>query len=145
MVNAPCAAMSTLDGDQMALSFSKMILPIAIIVPFIFKVVRFYNNAYAQEQLNPAEQVRQASPKVAPAPENPEVLGTVISAPVNAASPEEVSKKAANSLDETKMHMVPPVIELESDMNDNKPIELDAPKTDSSNNSPYDDTGAIRL
>lgn len=108
MVNAPFAAMSTVVGNDMALSFSKWILPLAIIVPFLFKLVRFYNNAYAQEQLNPAESIRHSAP--VPAPAEPEILGTVISAPKNAASPAEVSKKAAIQAGETKMHMAPPSV-----------------------------------
>jgi len=90
LVNAPFAALSRIWGDKVASSLALWILPLALLIPFIIRVYRFYRDAYVQEQLSPADVVaapsnskfdRQApeEPKEEP---KPEVLGTVISAPV---------------------------------------------------------------
>ena len=98
MMQAPFAALSTLIGDKAASGLVYWILPMALIWPFVFKIGRFYRRAYLSEQLNPM-------PKVKPAPSvahsgpavKPEVLGTVITAPAVAASPDEVTGKAVLS------------------------------------------------
>ena len=101
MTEAPFAALSAIVGDSVASRMVYWILPLAIFWPVFFKVVVFYRNAYLSELLTPASalsgaataerQVRKVVPNGAP---EPEVLGTVISAPTSAASPSEVSRKA---------------------------------------------------
>ena len=91
MVNAPFAALSKLWGDNIASSLSYWILPFAILFPLLIKTYRFYRDAYTAEQLNPASVVaapssskfdRQAAEEEERPQAEPEVLGTVISAPV---------------------------------------------------------------
>ncbi|MBP0968993.1 MAG: hypothetical protein J5744_02505 [Oscillospiraceae bacterium] len=91
MVNAPFAALSRIWGDSVASSLSYWILPLSVLFPLLIKTYRFYRDAYVAEQLNPATVVsapsnskfdrrdhRREQKKEA----KPEVLGTVISAPV---------------------------------------------------------------
>lgn len=166
MVNAPFAAISDVMGSEKALVLSKLILPVAIAIPLLIKLIRFYRNAYAQERLDPAAVMSQEVKTKTRKPAKPEVLGTVITAPVNAASPEEVSKKATEQAVKAQSETVvaPPVrpevsappVKPEVSAPPVKPevsappkkerveapeekILLDAPK------SPYDDDGVIRL
>ena len=98
MMQAPFAALSALIGDKAASSLVYWILPMALIWPFVFKVLRFYKRAYLSEQLNPMPKVKPAPAAAHSGPAvKPEVLGTVITAPVVAASPDEVTGKAALS------------------------------------------------
>lgn len=98
MMQAPFAALSALIGDKAASSLVYWILPTALIWPFVFKVLRFYKRAYLSEQLNPMPKVKPAPAAAHSGPAvKPEVLGTVITAPVVAASPDEVTGKAALS------------------------------------------------
>lgn len=96
MMQAPFAALSTLIGDKAASALVYWILPTALIWPLLLKVLRFYRRAYLSEQLNPMPKVQ---PKVSAAHSGPavkpEVLGTIITAPEVAASPDEVTGKAA--------------------------------------------------
>ena len=98
MMQAPFAALSSLIGDKAASSLVYWILPTALVWPFVFKVLRFYKRAYLSEQLNPMPKVKPAPAVAHSGPAvKPEVLGTVITAPVVAASPDEVTGKAALS------------------------------------------------
>ena len=148
MVNAPFAATSDVLGNEKAAVLSKLILPIAVAVPLLMKMIRFYRNAYAQERLDPAAVMSQEVKTKTRKPAKPEVLGTVITAPVNAASPEEVSKKATEQAvkaqpepapappEKTKVEAPPEKAQVEAG---EEKILLDPPK------SPYDDDGVIRL
>ena len=70
-------------------------LPVAVIWPVIFRIIRFYRRAYLSEQLNPMtpDQAAPAASKAPEKPEKPEVLGTVISAPVTAQTPADITRK----------------------------------------------------
>ena len=90
MVNAPFASLSRIWGDKVASSLSYWILPMSLIIPLIIRIYRFYRDAYVQEQLSPADVVaspsnskfdRKAAVETKEE-KKPEVLGTVISAPV---------------------------------------------------------------
>ena len=96
MMQAPFAALSTLIGDKAASALVYWILPLALFWPFVMKVFRFYRRAYLSEQLNPMPKVKPVAAAAHTGPAvKPEVLGTVITAPVVAASPDEVKGKAA--------------------------------------------------
>ena len=96
MMQAPFAALSSLIGDKAAASLVYWILPLALFWPFVMKVFRFYRRAYLSEQLNPMPKVKPVATAAHTGPAvKPEVLGTVITAPVVAASPDEVKGKAA--------------------------------------------------
>ena len=98
MMQAPFAALSTLIGDKSASALVYWILPLSLFWPFIMKVIRFYRRAYLSEQLNPMPKVKPVAAAAHTGPAvKPEVLGTVITAPVVAASPDEVTGKAALS------------------------------------------------
>ena len=87
MVNAPFAAMSMLVGDKMASKLSYLILPMAILIPFLIKAYRFYRDAHVAEQLSPAPAANADEKKKKEEKRQPEVLGTVISAPVKKQEP----------------------------------------------------------
>ncbi len=97
VVQAPFAALSPLIGNDAASMIVYWILPVSVIWPILFRIIRFYRRAYLSEQLNPmtADQAAPAAAKTPEAPEKPEVLGTVISAPVTAQSPMDITRKNA--------------------------------------------------
>ena len=98
MMQAPFAALSTLIGDKAASGLVYWILPTALFWPLVLKIIRFYRRAYLSEQLNPMPKVKPVVTTAHTGPAvKPEVLGTVITAPVVAASPDEVAGKAALS------------------------------------------------
>ena len=98
MMQAPFAALSTLIGDKAASGLVYWIFPLALFWPFVLKVIRFYRRAYLSEQLNPMPKVKPVAAAAHSGPAvKPEVLGTVITAPVVAASPDEVTGKAVLS------------------------------------------------
>lgn len=97
MVEAPFASLSTFLGDEFAASLPFKILPVSLIIYVAFQVFRFYRNAYLAEQMDPASVMdNTARENVAPTGEKPqpEVLGTVISAPVRNPRPEHVRRPA---------------------------------------------------
>lgn len=98
VMQAPFAALSKYLGHEAASMVVYWILPVSVIWPVVFRILRFYRRAYLSEQLNPmtpdhAAQAAQAAAKASEAPEKPEVLGTVISAPVTAQSPADITRK----------------------------------------------------
>ena len=95
VLQAPFAALSCYIGNDAASSVVYWILPISIVWPVVFRILRFYRRAYLSEQLNPMtpDQSAPVSSKVPEAPEKPEILGTVISAPVTAQSPVDITRK----------------------------------------------------
>ena len=95
VMQAPFAALSRLIGDSAASKIVYWILPVAIVWPIIFRIIRFYRRAYLSEQLNPmtTDQAAPAASKAPEAPDKPEVLGTVISAPVTAQTPADITRK----------------------------------------------------
>ena len=98
MMQAPFAALSPLIGDKAASALVYWILPLALFWPLVLKVLRFYRRAYLSEQLNPMPKVNPVAATAHSGPAvKPEVLGTVITAPVVAASPDEVTGMAALS------------------------------------------------
>lgn len=94
VMQAPFAALSKLIGDTAASKVVYWILPVAIFWPIIFRIIRFYRIAYLSEQLNPMT-TSHSAPTISKAPEKPEVLGTVITAPVTAQTPAEITRKNA--------------------------------------------------
>lgn len=95
MMQAPFAALSPLIGDKNASVLVYWILPMALVWPVVLKIARFYRRAYLSEQLNPMPKVKPAPAAAHSGPAvKPEVLGTVITAPAVAASPDEVTGKA---------------------------------------------------
>ena len=95
VMQAPFAALSAFIGDGAASMVVYWILPVAVIWPVIFRIIRFYRRAYLSEQLNPMtpDQAAPAASKAPEKPEKPEVLGTVISAPVTAQTPADITRK----------------------------------------------------
>ena len=95
VMQAPFAALSPLIGNNAASSVVYWLLPVAIVWPVVFRILRFYRRAYLSEQLNPMtpDQAAPAPSKAPEAPEKPEVLGTVISAPVTAQTPADITRK----------------------------------------------------
>lgn len=85
MVNAPYAGVSTFVGDKVALTLPKLILPVSLICYIIVQLFRFYRNAYIAEQMNPVSTHRTSENTTST--RKPEILGTVISAPVGTANP----------------------------------------------------------
>jgi len=140
MMQAPFAALSPLVGDKAASALVYWILPMALIWPFVMKIFRFYRRAYLSEQLNPMPKVKPAVTTAHTGPAvKPEVLGTVITAPVVAASPDEVTGKAVlsqnnaresnNAIEEPKEKEAPAIqLEAPASGEDESPtIRLDAP------------------
>jgi len=140
MTQAPFAALSPLVGDKAASALVYWILPMALIWPFVMKIFRFYRRAYLSEQLNPMPKVKPAVTTAHTGPAvKPEVLGTVITAPVVAASPDEVTGKAVlsqnnaresnNAIEEPKEKEAPAIqLEAPASGEDESPtIRLDAP------------------
>lgn len=107
MVNAPFGSLSALFGNKFAASLSKAILPVTLIVYALIQLFRFYRDAYVAEQLNPSasmdstKKVKMDANGEPQKKAEPEVLGTVITAP---ASNSATSEKTAPSKvsDETK-------------------------------------------
>ena len=98
MMQAPFAALSTLIGDKAASALVYWILPVSLIWPLFLKVLRFYRRAYLSEQLNPMPKVQSKAQAAHSGPAvKPEVLGTIITAPEVAASPDVVTGQAALS------------------------------------------------
>ena len=110
VMRAPFAALSKYVGNETASSIVYWILPVAVIWPIIFRIVRFYRRAYLSEQLNPmtADQAAPVSSKKKEAPEKPEVLGTVISAPVTAQTPADITRKNTPAEKVTEKKKAPP-------------------------------------
>ena len=125
MMQAPFAALSPLIGDKAAASLVYWILPTALIWPFVLKVFRFYRRAYLSEQLNPMPKVKPTVTSAHSGPAvKPEVLGTVISAPEVAASPDEVKGKAALAKKSSARKKAEPE---PSEKKEEPPIQLGAP------------------
>lgn len=98
VMQAPFAALSKVIGDSAASKVVYWIMPVAIVWPILFKIGRFYRRAYLSEQLNPMPVKKETHSSQAPeAPEKPEVLGTVISAPVTAQTPADVTRNVLNN------------------------------------------------
>ncbi len=105
MCEAPFAPMSVLIGNSAASKLIYWLFPLAIFWPVFSKIVTFYRNAYIAEQLTPAAAMSGAASAerhhardvMRNGASEPEVLGTVITAPVSAASPEEVKRNAATA------------------------------------------------
>lgn len=138
MVHAPFGGVSALMGNGFASKAVYWILPLSLAWLLLFKVGRFYRNAYLADRLRsepepeapqPAEPVKHA--------QEPEVLGTVITAPVSAASPADVSaRKAAPAQPKPEQPQVkPPVkpqvrpVHIKAPPKKDDVIQLGAPKT----------------
>jgi len=114
VMQAPFAALSRLIGDKAASMTVYWILPVAIVWPVIWRIIRFYRRAYLSEQLNPMTQDQAAPASSAPeAPEKPEVLGTVITAPVTAQTPADITRKNKPVEKPEKPRQMPPSEEEE--------------------------------
>jgi len=142
MMQAPFAALSPLIGDKAASALVYWILPTALFWPLVLKIIRFYRRAYLSEQLNPMPKVKPAVTTAHTGPAvKPEVLGTVITAPVVAASPDEVAGKAVlsqngsekeNALEAPEKDETPaiPLSAPASEEKESAPIQLGAPAPD---------------
>ncbi len=109
-MEAPFAALSKLMGNTAAPKVVYWILPLAVFWPVIFRIVRFYRLAYLSEQLNPMTPDHAApSKKVPEAPGKPEVLGTVISAPITAQTPADITRKNIPAFNGEETAQIPPV------------------------------------
>jgi len=111
VMQAPFAALSKLIGNTAASKVVYWLLPVAIFWPVILRIIRFYRLAYLSEQLNPMTP-DQASPKGSGKPAlagKPEVLGTVISAPVTAQTPADVTRKSIPAIKSAEAPKLPPV------------------------------------
>lgn len=95
MVQAPFAGASALMGNGFASKTVYWILPLSLIWLLIFKVGRFYRNAYLTDRLSAKPEQEAPSEPPLHEQQEPEILGTVISAPVSAASPADVTRQAA--------------------------------------------------
>ena len=95
VMQAPFAALSKYIGHEAASMVVYWILPVSVIWPVLLRILRFYRRAYLSEQLNPmtSDQAEPVAAKVPEAPEKPEVLGTVITAPVTAQTPADITRK----------------------------------------------------
>ena len=107
VMQAPFAALSKLIGDTAASKVVYWILPVAVAWPIIFRIIRFYRIAYLSEQLNPMT-TSHTAPTTSKAPEKPEVLGTVITAPVTAQTPAEITRKNAPVRQPDETIKIPP-------------------------------------
>ena len=110
VMQAPFAALSKLIGNTAASKVVYWLLPVAIFWPVILRIIRFYRLAYLSEQLNPMTP-DQASPKAARKPAvagKPEVLGTVISAPVTAQTPADITRKSIPAVKSEDAATLPP-------------------------------------
>lgn len=138
MVQAPFAGVSALMGNGFASKAVYWILPLSLAWLLLFKAGRFYRNAYLTDRLRsePEPEAPQQAEPVKRAQE-PEVLGTVITAPVSAASPADVSaRKAAPAQPKPEQPQVkPPVkpqvrpVHVKAPPKREDVIELGAPKT----------------
>ena len=144
VMQAPFAALSRLIGDNAASKVVYWLLPVAIFWPILLRVIRFYRLAYLSEQLNPMTP-DQASPKAARKPEisgKPEVLGTVISAPVTAQTPADITRKHLPSFkSEDKAAINAPAAPVHIGAPEKKPVEAlgaGAPAEEKKNDAPIE-------
>ena len=98
MVQAPFAGVSALMGNDFASKAVYWLLPLSIAWLLIFKAGRFYRNAYLTDRLSTGPEAEVPSEPPLHEQQEPEVLGTVITAPVSAASPADVSRQAAGNV-----------------------------------------------
>lgn len=102
MVNAPYVGISKLIGDKNALLLPKLILPVSIISYILVQLFRFYHQAYIAEQMFPVADATHKVEKPNTAARKPEILGTVISAPVTPKTNANTSTTGASS--QTQVH-----------------------------------------
>ena len=120
MVQAPFAGVSALMGNGFASKAVYWILPLSIAWLLIFKAGRFYRNAYLTDRLSADPEPETPSEPPLHEQQEPEVLGTVISAPVSAASPADVSaRKAAPGQPAKEQPAVKPSV---------RPVHIKAPE-----------------
>lgn len=95
MAYAPFVGLGSITGDKAGLFFPKLILPMSLLIYGVVKLFRFYKEAYIAERLAPVP--TNDSPTIRT--RKPDILGTVISAPVNnktAPETETVSETKTN-------------------------------------------------
>lgn len=80
MMNAPFVGIGSLIGDKIALVLPKLILPCSLVIYGVIWLFRFYRDAYLSERLSPIPV--SEPPKAESSTRKPDILGTVISAPV---------------------------------------------------------------
>ena len=111
MVNAPFASLSEPLGDDTASKLSLRILPVILIVYAVFQIFRFYRDAYLAERLDPTygtdNAQAQSDPRKVRDAHIPDILGTVISAPVKAAPGPSAVKAAPAPSAEAKPSAAP--------------------------------------
>lgn len=144
MVNAPFAALSELVGDGFSSKLSLGILPMSIIIYIVVQLYRFYRDAYIAERLDPASVVdttvnagKEADDHKVRKVHIPEMLGTVISAPVVPTSTAPVP--VAPVAPATPVPAVPTQAKTLPESNQS------ADKTTNAPQSPYDENGVIHL
>lgn len=94
MTYAPFVGLGSIVGDKAGQFFPKLILPMSLLIYGAVKLFRFYKEAYIAERLAPVP--TNDSPTIRT--RKPDILGTVISAPVN-------NKTAPETGDETKTNI----------------------------------------
>ena len=103
MAEAPFAPISRAFGNKFAEALPRRILPEILIVYCVVQLYRFYKDAYIAEKLNPAtaidttakEHKEKIEEGIRKTNIEPEILGTVISAPVKPAPAPDVAPKPA--------------------------------------------------
>ena len=141
MVQAPFGGVSALMGDGFASKAVYWILPLSLAWLLIFKAGRFFRNAYLTDMMRSEPEPEAPSEPPLHEQQEPEVLGTVISAPVSAASPADVTRKAASNsepapaparprLKQEQPQVKPPVrpVHIKAPEKKDDVIQLGAPK-----------------
>ncbi|MBO4636284.1 MAG: hypothetical protein J5685_03980 [Clostridiales bacterium] len=139
MVNAPFAPLSKYLGDDAASALSLWILPVSVCTYVMFQLVRFYRDAYVAEQLDPqsvvdttAKENKRQQPDGSSGhrmreAKAPEVLGTVISAPVSdkRPAPAPAPAPAPKPEGEPKVRSTEPEVRIAPNK---KPREIESPE-----------------
>lgn len=103
MVEAPFAPITKVFGDKFTESLPRKILPEILIIYCAVQLYRFYRDAYIAEKLTPEKAIdttakehkEKTSDDVRKSANEPEILGTVISAPAKPAPIPDASPKPA--------------------------------------------------
>ena len=110
MTYAPFVGIGSILGDKAGQFLPKLILPLSLLIYGAVKLFRFYKEAYIAERLAPVPTNEAPKPRT----RKPDILGTVISAPVNNSTTTTVTPAA----EETR---VTPNVRAAQPMPDPKP------------------------
>ena len=104
MVYAPFAGIGNLAGNKLGLILPKLILPVTLLIYGVVKLFRFYKEAYIAEQLAPVPTNDSPTQRT----RKPDILGTVISAPVTPPTAPAVPVAEKKPADRPSGPAVPP-------------------------------------